>query len=68
MRFVTKMIGAKNGSRVPLRVASSFEYSESASCSDEILNRRSNLFSEERFRTVAVRILKLGDAVRKAFV
>lgn len=68
MRFVTKMIGAKNGLRVPLRVASSFEYSEPASCPDEILNRPSNLFSEERFRTVAVRILKLGDASRKAFV
>lgn len=54
MRFVTEMIGAKNGLRVPLRVSSSFEYSESASRPDEILNRRRNLFSEESFRTVAV--------------
>lgn len=53
MRFVTEMIGAKNGSRVPLRVSSSFEYSESASRPDEILNRRSNLFPEESLRTSA---------------
>lgn len=53
MRFVTEMIGAKNGLRVPLRVASSFEYSDSPR-PDEILNRLGNLFPEERFRTVHV--------------
>lgn len=61
MRFVTEMIGAKNGLRVPLRVASSFEYSESAfrphapgAPADEILNRLGNLFPEERSRMVHV--------------
>lgn len=53
MRFVTEMIGAKNSLRVPVRVSSSFEYSARLSA-DEILNRRSNLFPEESFRTVHV--------------
>lgn len=47
------MIGAKNSLRVPVRVSSSFEYSARLSA-DEILNRRSNLFPEESFRTVHV--------------
>lgn len=53
MRFVTEMIGAKNSLRVPVRVSSSFEYSARLSV-DEILNRRSNLFPKESFRTVHV--------------
>lgn len=71
MRFVTGMIGAKNGLRVPLRVSSSFEYSESASRPTEILNRRRNLFRRWRVSERSGRSdieIRHCFRLRKAFV